>query len=81
MTAYFESKWVGDLYHWSGIPKKKARWIGFAGGMLFQATVELMDGFSEAWGFSWGDMAFNTLGSGIYLGQELLWNEQRIYFK
>ena len=81
MTAYFESKWVGDLYYWSGVHKNKARWIGFAGGMLFQATVELMDGFSESWGFSWGDMAFNTLGSGIYLGQELLWKEQRIYFK
>jgi hypothetical protein len=81
MTAYFESKWVGDLYHWAGVPKKKARWIGFAGGMLFQTTVELMDGFSEAWGWSWGDIGFNTIGSGMYLGQELLWNEQRIYFK
>ena len=44
-TGYFESKWVGDLYKWSGVPNKKSRWIGFAGGMLFQTTVELMDGF------------------------------------
>jgi uncharacterized protein YfiM (DUF2279 family) len=80
-TAYFESKWVGDLYKWSGVPNKKSRWIGFAGGMLFQTTVELMDGFSEAWGWSWGDIAFNTLGSAAYLGQELAWNEQRIVFK
>lgn len=80
-TAYFESKWVGDLYKWSGVPKKKAAWIGFGGGMLFQTTVELMDGFSEAWGWSWGDIAFNSIGSGAYLGQELAWNEQRITFK
>jgi uncharacterized protein YfiM (DUF2279 family) len=80
-TAYFESKWVGDLYRWSGLSQKKSRWIGFAGGMLFQTTVELMDGFSEAWGWSWGDIAFNTIGSGAYLGQEMMWNEQRIVFK
>jgi hypothetical protein len=81
MTTYFESKWVGHLYHWAGVPKKKAAWIGFGAGMLFQTTVELMDGFSEKWGWSWWDIGFNTLGGGLYLGQELLWNEQRIYLK
>lgn len=40
-----------------------------------------MDGFSEEWGFSWGDMAFNAMGSGLYVGQELLWKEQRILIK
>ena len=73
-TAYFESKWVGDLYKWSGVPKKKATWIGFGAGMLFQTTVELMDGFSDAWGWSWGDIAFNSIGSAAYLGQEFAWN-------
>lgn len=81
MTNYFESKWVGSLYHWAGVPKKKAVWIGFAGGLLFQTTIEMMDGFSKAWGFSWGDMGFNAIGATAYVGQELLWNEQRIYFK
>jgi hypothetical protein len=81
MTTYFESKWVGHLYHWAGVPKKKAAWIGFGAGMLFQTTVELMDGFSEKWGWSWWDIGFNTFGGGLYLGQELLWNEQRIYLK
>ena len=37
--------------------------------------------FSEEWGFSWPDMASNFLGSGIYVGQELLWKEQRILLK
>ncbi len=81
MTNYFESKWVGQLYHWTGVPRRQAAWIGFAGGTLFQTTVEIMDGFSEAWGFSWGDVAFNTIGGTTYLGQELLWEEQRILFK
>jgi len=81
MTGYFESKWAGDLYHWAGLPKKQACWVGFGTGILFQTTLEVMDGFSERWGFSWGDMAFNVIGSGLYLGQELLWQEQRIRLK
>jgi hypothetical protein len=81
MTGYFESKWVGDLYRWTGVPQKEARWIGFGAGLLFQTTLEVMDGFSAQWGFSWGDMGFNVLGSGTYLAQELLWQEQRIRWK
>ena len=81
MTNYFESKWVGQLYHWAGIPRKKAAWIGFGGGMLFQLTVEMMDGFSDAWGFSMSDIGFNAIGASAYLGQELLWEEQRVLFK
>lgn len=81
MTGYFESKWVGDLYQWTGVPQQEARWIGFGAGLLFQTTLEVMDGFSAQWGFSWGDMGFNLLGSGSYLAQELLWKEQRIRWK
>lgn len=81
MTTYFESKWVGDFYHWAGVPRKKALWIGFGAGMLFQTTLEMLDGFSDQWGFSWGDMGFNTIGAALYAGQELAWNEQRIRLK
>lgn len=81
MTGYFESKLAGDLYHWAGLPKGQAAWIGFGTGLLFQTTLEMMDGFSEEWGFSWSDMGFNVLGSGLYLSQELLWKEQRIRLK
>ena len=81
MTGYFESKWAGDLYLWAGVPEKDARWAGFGVGMLFQTTLEMLDGFSAQWGFSWGDMAFNTIGSGTYLVQQYLWQEQRIRWK
>ena len=40
-----------------------------------------MDGFSEEWGFSWTDMAANAAGTGLYVGQQLLWEEQRILLK
>ena len=81
MSTYFESKWVGDLYQWTGVSHRNSVIIGASAGMLFQTTLEFMDGFSKKWGWSWGDVAFNTLGAGAYLGQELAWKEQRIYFK
>lgn len=80
-TAYFESRWVGEMYVWAGVAQRKAAYIGAGAGLLFQTSLEMLDGFSSAWGFSWGDMAFNTLGSGLYLGQQLAWKEQRIRLK
>ena len=41
----------------------------------------MLDGYSEEWGFSWGDILANASGTGLYVGQELLWNEQRIALK
>jgi len=81
MTGYFESKWAGDLFHWAGLEKNQAAWVGFGTGMLFQTTLEMMDAFSAKWGFSWGDMGFNLIGGGLYLSQELIWQEQRIRLK
>jgi hypothetical protein len=55
--------------------------MGAAASTVAQSTIEIMDGFSEGWGFSPGDVLFNTLGTGLYVGQELLWQEQRITLK
>src|SRR5690606_41103423 len=44
-------------------------------------SSDLFDGFSKEWGFSWGDVMANAAGTGLYVGQELLWNEQRITLK
>ncbi len=66
---------------WTGVEHNKAAWMGVGVGMLLQTTVEVFDGFSEKWGFSWSDMAFNTLGAGLFLGQQLGWQEQRIVMK
>ena len=47
----------------------------------FMSTIEVMDGFSEQWGFSLGDIGFNAMGASFFAAQELLWQEQRIQFK
>lgn len=41
----------------------------------------MLDGFSTEWGFSWGDYTANLLGTGMLIGQEFGWKEQRIQLK
>jgi len=80
-STYFESKWTKDLYRWTGVEDRKAAYAGAIGGMVYQAGIEVLDGFSEKWGFSVWDIAFNTAGAATFLSQELLWEEQRIHLK
>ena len=37
---------------------------------FFLTTVETLDGFSEEWGASWGDLIANTSGTFVFIGQE-----------
>ena len=80
-SAYYISRWSGDVLKWSGVKNRKAALVGAAVGYGFQLSIEIMDGFSKQWGFSVGDITANTIGAGIYLSQELLWQEQRITMK
>lgn len=80
-TAYIESFYTAQLYQWAGMPPKKAAWIGASAGFLFQAGLETLDGFSEAWGASVGDLLANTAGSVLMAAQATAWNEQRIWLK
>jgi hypothetical protein len=80
-TAYIEAYYTAELYRWAGVPNKKSAWIGAGAGFLFQAGLETLDGFSEAWGASLGDMAANTAGALLMAGQMAAWNEQRIWLK
>ncbi len=80
-TANKLSELTGNLFEWSGIQKKNATLLGSAVGLGFQTTLELLDGYSSDWGFSWCDFGANVLGTGIYATQNLTWGEQRILLK
>lgn len=80
-SAYYVGKWGIGLYDWTGMKHKKAVWIGGSLGMLFTTSIEIFDGFSSQWGFSWGDMIANTSGYVLLMSQELLWDEQQITIK
>lgn len=80
-SAYAESKASMELWRWTGIGRKKRIWLGGMSGAFYQTVIETLDGFSSQWGWSWGDFGANIIGSGMLVGQELAWDEQRIQFK
>ncbi len=80
-SAYAESKASMELWRWTGIGRKKRILIGGLSGAAYQTVIETLDGFSAEWGWSWTDFAANFMGSGLIVGQELAWDEQRIQFK
>jgi len=80
-TAYNYSRWAYQGARWTGMSRKPAAWTSAGVGILLQTTTEVMDGYAQKWGFSWGDMTFNALGSALFISQELGWQEQRITMK
>lgn len=77
-TAYQLNDLTSNLLEWSGVDQKTSTWIGFGISMGYQTTLEVLDGFSGIWGWSWADFGSNALGSALYTAQELTWKEQRI---
>ena len=80
-SVYNLSKLGNNILLSSGVPKKKSLWYGGMFGPVMLTTVEILDGFSKQWGASYGDLVANTIGSIVYVGQELLWEEQRVQMK
>jgi hypothetical protein len=80
-SAYTEGLLSLELWRWSGINRNKRILLAGISGITFQTVVEILDGFSKEWGWSWGDFGANLLGSGLLVSQECLWNEQKIQMK
>ncbi|AUC83786.1 DUF2279 domain-containing protein [Polaribacter sp. ALD11] len=81
MTSYYLGKVGMEVLDWTGISKKNQLIYGATLGFTFLTAVEILDGFSEEWGASSGDILANAAGTGLLVGQELLWNEQRVTVK
>lgn len=80
-TSYLVGSFGYELLRDAGLDETRSIWYGGTLGLAFLTTVEVFDGLSDGWGFSWGDMAANTLGCGLFIGQQFLWHEQRITLK
>lgn len=80
-STYHLSRTNAHLFEWSGINHRKSVILGTVMGTLMMIPIEIMDGFSSKYGASGSDIGANLLGAGLYLGQELLWNEVRIHPK
>ena len=80
-SAYTLGSWGHALMRDCGASPSASRWIGGSLGLVFLTGVEVLDGTSTGWGFSWSDMAANVLGTGLFIGQDALWGEQRMVMK
>lgn len=81
-TASYHIGLVGiKSYKWAGISRERAIWYGGLSGSVFLTAVEILDGFSEEWGASSGDLIANSFGSALAISQELIWDQQKIQLK
>lgn len=80
-AAYNTGRATTAMWKWAGLNNTKATLIGGLSGTVYLSVIEILDGFSEKWGWSWADMGANLFGSGLFIGQQLGWEEQRIQFK
>ncbi len=78
LTSYHIGQFGHHTFRWSGMKEKSSLWVGGMLGSAYLSMVEVLDGYSSAWGFSWGDFGSNLGGSMLYIGQEWGWKEQRI---
>jgi len=81
LTAYQLGRYGYEVMRWTGVKEKSSIWIGGNLGLLFLTGVEVLDGFSDEWGFSYGDFLANAGGTALFIGQQLVWGEQRMSLK
>ncbi|PPK88575.1 putative lipoprotein DUF2279 [Neolewinella xylanilytica] len=80
-SAYMYSRHVFAGLRWAGLKRPAARYTTLGVANLLQGTIEVFDGFSDEWGFSWSDMGANVAGSLVFTLQDIAWKEQRILIK
>ncbi len=66
---------------WCRIEQRKASLAGALTGFLLTVPIEILDGFSDGYGASVGDVVADAAGPTFFLLQQLSWNEVRIYPK
>ncbi|HEY9117129.1 MAG TPA: DUF2279 domain-containing protein [Roseivirga sp.] len=80
-STYHFSRINYDLLNRTELSNHKALlWSSILSSALF-LPIEILDGLSPDYGFSYGDMIANAAGSGIFYFQQKSWGEQRIKLK
>lgn len=71
MHAYFATGLFSRSYRWAGMNGDNSLLYGGISGWLWMLQIEIADGFFKDWGFSWGDLIANTIGSGYSILQQV----------
>jgi hypothetical protein len=77
-SAYHLGNSSKNALQWSGISKKNQIIYGATFGFAFLTAIEVLDGYSQQWGASTGDVTANAAGTCLLISQEIFWKEQRI---
>lgn len=80
-SAFQLSAISSATWQWSNVAKQKSDRIGALTSFGVMSSIEILDGFSAGYGASLTDLIANAAGTGLYWGQQVLWNETRIYPK
>ncbi len=75
-SAYLQSDLVYGISKWAGYSDHQALKLSTISSLAGQLGIEIMDGFSTEWGFSWGDIGSNLLGTSLFYFQEKHWGKQ-----
>jgi uncharacterized protein YfiM (DUF2279 family) len=62
VTSWWISSFIRESAELSGFTQKQSRWMGVLYPTLFMTSIEVMDGFSDGWGFSTADLLSNFGG-------------------
>ena len=65
----------------AGMTERKSYWYGALMGKLMMLPIEFFDAYSEAYGFSWADVAANTAGAVLLPIQYELWGGLSVHPK
>lgn len=80
-STYNLTRGLTSAWRWAGVKGDGPVLLGSGSAFSYVMIIELLDAHSAEWGWSWGDVGANTLGTALYAAQELGWREQRILYK
>jgi hypothetical protein len=80
-TTYTCGRILAETMQRAGFKRGHSIFIGGTSGLIYMTAIEIMDGFSNGWGFSWSDMTANSVGCALAVSQQYFLNEQRICIK
>ena len=75
-SCYHTTRGLDALYSWAGLKKRHSLFLAASISFGYLTTIEVLDGFNEAWGFSLSDVGFNAIGVGLYVFQEHYFKSQ-----
>ncbi len=81
VAAYQFGRISFGMYQWAGIENRQSAWLGAVSGTAFLTAIEVLDGFSAQWGASVADAVANTLGTALFLTQQITWEQQKMVLK